>query len=241
VLGRIPYAIRDLHAKYGPIVRTAPDELAFVSSLALKDIYTRHGVSKKLLPKDPITYQIPPGGVPCILTALDDDEHTRIRRLVWHAFSEKALQEQSPLIKRYVDLLIFRLKENAAKEEQDLVRWYTFTAFDIIGDLTLGEGFQCLEKSDYHPWVGFLFRAFKMSGFISGAARFPLIGQYLLMLLPKSIVKARMEHAAFTREKVLKRMQLGTERSDFMSNILKNNEEGVSICSLVNYKDQETN
>lgn len=50
---------------------------------------------------------------------------------------------------RYFDLLIQRLHENADKPV-DLVKWYNFTTFDIIGDLTFGESFDCLETSTLH-------------------------------------------------------------------------------------------
>ena len=37
--GRLPFAVRDWHARYGSIVRIAPDELAFENEDAWKTIY----------------------------------------------------------------------------------------------------------------------------------------------------------------------------------------------------------
>jgi hypothetical protein len=50
---------------------------------------------------------------------------------------------------KYFDLLIKRLYENYAKPINS-VNWYNFTTFDIIGDLTFGEPFGCLENSKMH-------------------------------------------------------------------------------------------
>lgn len=42
----------DLHEEYGPVVRIAPDELAFAGPDAWKDIYGTHN-GKMSLPKNP--------------------------------------------------------------------------------------------------------------------------------------------------------------------------------------------
>ncbi|PVH96206.1 hypothetical protein DM02DRAFT_505222, partial [Periconia macrospinosa] len=37
--GRLPFWIHHLHKTYGPVVRYAPNELSFISSDVVKDIY----------------------------------------------------------------------------------------------------------------------------------------------------------------------------------------------------------
>ncbi len=226
--GTIGYTIKGLHERYGDVVRIAPGELSFSSASASKDIYLRKG-SRPALPKNPQSYAIPAGGVHSILTVISDADHSRYRRLLNHAFSDKALQEQAPLIKQYVDLLILRLHEAASKGPQDMVSWYNFVTFDIIGDLSLGESFNCLESSTLHEWVSFLFRSFKAAAFISTARKFPPVDAILLKFIPKSLVANRMKHSAYTKAKVEKRMAQGDARPDFMSNILRHNDKEVSL------------
>lgn len=62
------------------------------------------------------------------------------RRVLAHAFSDKALMGQEPLVQRYVDQLIDRLKEvtSANDEPVDMVKWYNWTTFDVIADLLFG-------------------------------------------------------------------------------------------------------
>src|ERR1700761_1842879 len=37
--GRWPYKLKELHDKYGPVVRFAPDDVSFISAAAWKEIY----------------------------------------------------------------------------------------------------------------------------------------------------------------------------------------------------------
>lgn len=85
-------------------------------------------------------------------------EHALLRRALSHGFSDKSMRLQEPLIARYIDLLVARLHERAAPDRPlNIMAWYNYTTFDVIGDLAFGEAFGCLEKSDYHPWVKAIF------------------------------------------------------------------------------------
>jgi hypothetical protein len=68
-------------------------------------------------------------------------------------FSDKALKEQEPLITGYVDKLISRLHEHTRSSGSatlDIVKWYNYTTFDILGDLAFGDSFGCLESDLLH-------------------------------------------------------------------------------------------
>ena len=70
--------------------------------------------------------------------AANDVDHSRIRRLMSHAFSESALREQEPILNSYFDLLIQKLHEKVSGSENgkvNMVHWFNFTTFDLIGDL----------------------------------------------------------------------------------------------------------
>lgn len=63
-------------------------------------------------------------------------DHTRIRKLLAHAFSDSALLEQEPILASYFDLLISKLKaqiDGPARGRVDLMAFYNFVTFDIIG------------------------------------------------------------------------------------------------------------
>ena len=110
------------------------------------DIYgTRAG--KGQIPKDHHFFRRGPGQNPSIIgsttfplllvfadnlriSVSDDADHSRIRKLLAHAFSDAALREQEPLINDYFELLIQKLQEEVDgpnKGHVDMVRWYNFT------------------------------------------------------------------------------------------------------------------
>lgn len=95
-----------------------------------------------------------------IVTAIDPTLHSRYRKLLGNSFTEKALRSQTPLIESYADLLINRLGSLPRTLDNELpgvvvnfVDWMSWFTFDIIGELALGESFDCLKDSKFHPWV----------------------------------------------------------------------------------------
>lgn len=71
------------------------------------------------------------------------------RRNLSSGFSEKSLRDQEPILTKYFDLLIEKLRVNC-EQPLDMAKWYNFITFDIIGDLTYGKPFGCLEDSKMH-------------------------------------------------------------------------------------------
>ena len=124
-----------------------PNELSFNTAKAWEDIYG-HRIGLANMDKDPIhvgAVEAIPGATN--LTMAPDVHHARQRRALAHAFSKQALLEQEPILKGYVDLFVKRLREMAAKgEAANMVSWYNFCTFDIIGDLSFGEPFGCLNE-----------------------------------------------------------------------------------------------
>jgi hypothetical protein len=134
VRGEFYKEIRDLHDQYGNIVRIAPNELSIDGSIGWEDIYGHKKAGKLEFLKDLLFYQgVGVPGAQHILGA-DKETHRRQRRLMGHAFSDSALNGQEGIIKSYIDLLILRLGENAAKGNVvDFVKWYVkFRAKDSL-------------------------------------------------------------------------------------------------------------
>ena len=180
-------------------------------------------------------------GVHSILSANNAD-HARYRRLLAHAFSESALREQEYLPLAYIDLLTRRLRGIVESSGNpwavvDIVKWLNFTTFDIVGDLALGESFHCLEKSEYHGWVSILFSQFKAAGFFM-SLRFFGLDKPLRLVLPKSLLRKRAEHAQYSKDRIYRRLDQGTQsadaqRNDFMAYVLRyNDEKGMTVPEI---------
>lgn len=231
--GQYHYKIKELHDKYGDVVRTGPRTLVYRTPQAWKDIYGHRKSGAGSFLKDPKFYLRGPSG-PSILNANDAD-HSRSRRLLSHAFSEKALRDQESLIQSYVDMLIERLngEVTASRETVDMSQWFNFTTFDIIGDLAFGEPFDCLRESQYHPWVKMVFVSAKVLVLQRPLAVYPFLAPIVRRLLPKRLTKMREEHFALTNEKVHRRLETKTERPDFMAYILRySDDRSMSIREM---------
>lgn len=125
--GRFVHSVKDFHDKYGHIVRVAPDELTFTAGAAWKDVYQPHQGHKDF-PKHHVWLTSMVNGTDSILHAKDAD-HARIKRLLSHAFSERALRGQEMFVKGSVDLLVRRLKETLETKGDvvDIVSWFNWT------------------------------------------------------------------------------------------------------------------
>lgn len=102
--------MRELHAKYGDVVRIAPNQVAFVDPRAWKDTMGHRKMGQLENLRDPTVYMLSGTGV---IGPISSEAHGAQRRILSHGFSAQSLLEQQPLIQQYVDLLIERLKENS--------------------------------------------------------------------------------------------------------------------------------
>lgn len=198
------------------MVRISPDELSFISASAWKDIYASRQGNPNPFTRDLGIY----AGVKNILTANDAD-HSRMRRLLSHAFSDKAIRDQEPIIQTYVDNLMTGLRNQ--RGNVNLADWFNWTTFDIIGDLAFGEPFDCLQEITYQPWVAMIMDSLKYVAFLSVLVRFPPSLKLAIRFLPAKARRARMDHERMSREKVERRLESTTDRPDFLSYIIRHN------------------
>jgi cytochrome P450 len=158
----------------------------------------------------------------------NDDDHARQRKLLSNAFSDQALREQEPVLRSYADLLVKQLREHsdASIKGVDMVEWFTFTTFDIIGDLSLGSSFGNLANKKAHPWVltfksgikqGILFVAFQSLGI-------PLFDTIIRGLVSPILQRKRHEQFKYAQAAVTERLSIKTQRPDFMTNFLRYND-----------------
>lgn len=238
--GKIVHDVEKLHRRYGPVVRVAPNEISFAHAQAWDDIF-RPRSGHQQFPKDPVWWAKQPGQPESILSAPNPEDHARMRRLLNHGFTEHALKAQEPIVQKYVNLLIERLREQAEGPDAaiekgvviDVVPWLNFTTFDIFGDLGFGESFNCLQDSRYHPWISLLFNSVKAAAFVISARFYPLLEFLLLKCIPASIMKKQRDHLEQIVDKVQRRLNWEVERPDLMSHVIKyNDEKGMTLDEI---------
>ncbi|KAF3063310.1 Isotrichodermin C-15 hydroxylase [Trichoderma lentiforme] len=150
--GDMPFVVRELHVRYGSVVRIAPGELAFSDTQAFKDIYVHKMVKWKGM------YGFKPEHVQDLANVTDPAHHAFLRRHMAAGFSETALRNQESILVQHVDLLVNQLRERGGggKVPQDMRDWFMWLTFDITGMLSFGAEFGGLRYAKSAEWVATL-------------------------------------------------------------------------------------
>ncbi|WDK16631.1 cytochrome P450 [Colletotrichum graminicola] len=219
ISGKSHKRLAELHKQHGPFVRLGPNTIDCADPRAFKDLMGHSkgggGVENG---KDPINTRNRPRSI--INSGRED--HARIRRVLSHGFSAQSMVEQQPLIQKQIDMLVQRLHEHCENGSKPLnmVAWYNYTTFDIIGDLALGEPFGCLERSDYHPWVASIFNAIHATVYRNQFGRYWITQSFARRLIPKRLKEGLEFHDQTSHEKIQRRMALGESRPDFVQSMM---------------------
>ncbi|OTB04832.1 hypothetical protein M426DRAFT_11196 [Hypoxylon sp. CI-4A] len=242
--GRIPYTLAELHEKYGNTVRVGPDEVSCTGPTCFKDIYgPRYGKG------GPLTRDTRTAVVNEIFGAVgmfqaDVQEHARIRRQLNPAFSEKASREQEPLVVGYINSMIQKLRNAAARGEPvDIEKYTMWATFDIQGDLVFGEDvFKCTEREQYHPWINISMTYFSAQVYVHALNDISTWALWIWQrfLTPKSIAEANDYHLKSTLELVDKRMAAGkTDHPDYMTFIMSESKAGEVLTKEQMYANAQ--
>ncbi|KAK7936137.1 hypothetical protein PG985_001632 [Apiospora marii] len=223
--------LRGLHAQYGPVVRYGPNDLSYGTGEAWKSIFGyEKGRSEN--PKDNNTFIPPINGVRHMITAAQE-EHTRVRRIFSPAFSERALKQQEPLIRKYVGQLV-RYLDQTAGEQVNLVDLLNFTTFDIMGDLTFGQPLGLLDNIGYTPWVASSFKALRVLGIMQFIVYYPVVRTVFGWLEPKFVTDMKMEFFNHTKERVDQRLARGSQQPDIWNLVAPSEEDGKGEVLTLN-------
>ncbi|KAK0392637.1 hypothetical protein NLU13_2132 [Sarocladium strictum] len=220
--GRLAWKIRDLHDRYGPVVRIAPDELSYTSGAAWKKIY---GQRSPEFPKVLDGRGIAPASIGGRRTLATEelDRHTSLRRAINPAFSERALREQEYYFQNYTDSFIKQIGKRSKDGPVDMSLWFNLLSFDIMSDLAFGTPAGCLDNAD-QPWIRVIGARTRSFPWLQLAVQYGVF-DFLVWLNPPLVSSARNKHLAMTTEKVRRRLNAKTDNKDFFSYILANNDE----------------
>ncbi|KAJ8058514.1 hypothetical protein OCU04_012698 [Sclerotinia nivalis] len=237
IKGVLPWKIKELHDQYGDVVRIAPHILEYNTSEAFEDIYGFvKGHHKKNFEKDLTERGIAPSEPIHIATA-SGEHHRRLRRVQTHAFSDKALTAQEPIIQQYARQFISGLIKFSSLTSDNSInigQWYNFATFDLIGDLAFGESFNCVETGKMHPWIELIFKTLSVDPIVNELLHYPFFSYFSKFLLPNSMLGAFNDHRKLAAAKTERRMNSVQDRPDFMSFILKHNntDKGMTLDEI---------
>ncbi|KIM97009.1 hypothetical protein OIDMADRAFT_148143 [Oidiodendron maius Zn] len=227
--GRLHSRLLQLHTIYGGTVRVAPNELSYATADAWKTIY---GHRKDEMGKDPIFRLHTPTGAQNILVA-DRETHIRQRRLLSYAFSESALREQEPILQLYTRKLADQLSRECNEGPLDIVAWLTFASFDLIGHMSFGENFGCLDEGDYAPFVRSI-TAMASELIFDQMWKYWGVMALRKYFTPKGLVGQRIKNVKTAMQTVQRRIERGSDHRDFLHYILSANEEKAMSPAEIN-------
>lgn len=151
--GRQPFKLLELHKKYGPVVRVAPNDLSFNSAASWRDIYSFRQGHKPFIKSEFYDGGVFADQAHSIISERDPVVHGQMRKFLSHAFSDKSLKDQEPLVSEVVDDFMTQLGVHASEEKGvNIVTWYNLTTFDIIGSLAFGESFGGVKSGRVPFW-----------------------------------------------------------------------------------------
>ncbi|KAK1595399.1 cytochrome P450 [Colletotrichum navitas] len=231
--GQWPLVVTELHDKYGPVVRVAPEELLFFNVEAYKDIYGHAYQGKKTFVK---TDFFNAGEEEGIATVKDPAEHARQRKMLSRGFSQQSLREQEQWVNQYVDTLLEQLGKlgHPSGPGVDLVEAFVWLTFDVISDLAFGKPFNAVASGKTHFWISLIFEAAYASQLASMRRQLPVLNLILPFVLPRGFLAKFRQHNELSREMASNRVKQGdTGRADFFSHLLRHTDEaGISEPEL---------
>ncbi|KAJ7100158.1 high nitrogen upregulated cytochrome P450 monooxygenase 2 [Mycena belliarum] len=122
----------NLHRRYGPIVRTGPNELSICDVAAIQPIFGTDG-----MPKGPMWdgRRSPKSTTYALIAVRNTAIHLR-RRKAWNkAFNAVHVKSYEPMLRGRVDQLLNALKIHGKSENLDLAEWFSFFSYDFMGDM----------------------------------------------------------------------------------------------------------
>ncbi|KAL9040569.1 MAG: hypothetical protein Q9214_004436 [Letrouitia sp. 1 TL-2023] len=194
----------------GSVFRVSPNELSFASVSSWKAIYG-HAIAGKPTAVKSKFYEMYGAGFNswCIGSERDPKVHGRMKKLLSHAFSTKALIEQEDIIQKSIDAFI----EKIGPESQSPKGLNKTPKLIQI-------------KGKPHFWPELILEHLFFITVVDNLRRYPLFVTVGKWLLPKFTVATRNKHSGYARNQVSTRLAHPSERKDFLSNIIDKVEAG---------------
>ncbi|KAK7032590.1 hypothetical protein VNI00_012853 [Paramarasmius palmivorus] len=196
--GKQYLALKELHDKYGPIVRIAPNEVSVQNVESIKEVLGPDGMPKGQAygpRRDPRTK----GSV----LVLNGEDHRNRRRLWNRGMNTDSLREYEDIIKRRARELVDALKSRK-DGEVDLNEWFSFFSFDFMADMAFGGKTDMLTKGEDEN--GYLELIEHGSRYIDLICKLPWLAPILgsIPFIKKSVLRLRGLGVKWSTERVQK-------------------------------------
>ncbi|KAJ9623832.1 hypothetical protein H2204_011018 [Knufia peltigerae] len=228
----------DVHRKYGPIVRTGPNELSFASADAARDIFTvGRGVQKT-----GFYWVFPPAENPDVFTEIREWKHAQMKRFTVQPYSLSSLQKMAPSIESVEQELFAKFDGFCESPEGicDLGDYLHYFSFDVLGEIAFSHRYGFVGTgTDVEGCIKFIDNVQFYDGLIGQVPWF----HYLLLLNPlltripglglKEMLLTRMAKAELqSRLKVGNNGRPSGGQDDLLAQLMQGHERAPDKFSL---------
>lgn len=145
--GKFYLQLDELHARYGPVVRIAPNEIHLADPDNYDKIYSVGG----RFYKDPGFYDAL--NVPVAFTAISNEEHRRRRAPLNHFFSRRAVLDLEDIVQEKAAKLCRRVRKDLdAGQPADLRSGLRAVSIDVLTEYAFADCWDHLDAPDYNEW-----------------------------------------------------------------------------------------
>ncbi|KAK4656761.1 hypothetical protein QC762_207060 [Podospora pseudocomata] len=151
--GHLEVTLKKWHAKHGPIIRIAENEVSISDPTVIKAIYGAGTAFTKT--EFYSAFSMPWSRFPEHFCNIDPKSHGERRKLVNHVYTMTNVGRYEPAIEECIELLYQCVKDaSESGRPTDMALWLRYYAFDVIGILFFSRPFGFLEtKKDYRGWI----------------------------------------------------------------------------------------
>ncbi|KAI1775122.1 cytochrome P450 [Hypoxylon cercidicola] len=203
------------------VVRIAPNELVFGNPRAAADIYSSHDKSLETFVKTDI-HDFAKENDGGLIWQQDPVRHRQIAKQVAPAFSQKAIRATDPVIHRYVDLFVNRMKEiGNAQGGINLSDWTQWLAMDIAAEMAYSHRVNCLKDAKNSAYLNAVLSFNKFATMTQVLRRFPWLGILRFVVFPVSLLGKLMQLREASLREMHRRLSLqgATEHADYFDQL----------------------
>jgi len=117
------------------------------------------------------------------------------------------------------------VQERGSRGPINLVEFFNWTTFDVLGDLAFGEPFGSLKDRKTSDWIAIILDSIKFNAWDVAIWKLPIVPRFQYWLTPPKVREGGVRHAIESKDKMLKRAARQTDRKDFVSYILAKKDE----------------
>ncbi|KAH7322408.1 isotrichodermin C-15 hydroxylase [Stachybotrys elegans] len=219
--GRYPWAVEELHKKYGPVFRIAPNEVIFSTPQAGNDIYTpavkQHETWRKT---DLMDFGAGDLG---FVWENDPVKRREVARKVMPAFSNKALRAKEPIVHKYLDQFIEKMKLRGNTPQGIEMRQWTFwLALDMSADLAYSREMHHLRDEKDSEFMTTMLGTSFYGTIVQLSRKVPILKPFAIFFVPLKVITLIPKFLKMNRDAVQARVDTRdkTTHPDFVDYML---------------------